>query len=514
MFYQICNQLTFDKYIHTLSRQIVVQSGDCTTRQAVTLSFCVTSQINITWLLFGISKAWDRPASHLNMFTMLRKSGTISPFVLFITFLVLPVWFVTRHTTPFITPPPPLMQTYTEETENAQDHLITTSAERHHNVREENMFSEDPDTINKHKSEAFVEGFDNSDGQQNVIAVPDTNRKEEQKPEMKADVIRYKKTMPIKKRNKSTIILAWNSFMGVRDYYVGLGSKPFTNCPVSNCIFTNDHRYLSDSSAILFSATDLESVPAYRDPKQFHVLFLTESPGNVPWVDLEHTYNLTMTYRLDSDIHAPYGQVYKKPVVESTYKLKYPFANRTRSVAWVATQCVTAGKREHYVHELQRYIDVDIYGACGNMTGCGLRGQDTECFRKMIPGTYKFYLAFENSVCEDYVTEKLFRSLVTEIVPVVYGGTNYSRDAPPHSVINVEEYNSPQELALYLKRVAANETEYNAYFEWNKGYGVKHAGAFCKLCEFANKSGFYKTYRNMTSWWFDGKCKPPIDVIK
>ena len=40
--------------------------------------------------------------------------------------------------------------------------------------------------------------------------------------------------------------------------------------------------------------------------------------------------------------------------------------------------------------------------------------------------SYKFYLAFENSWCNDYVTEKLWRTLKTDTVPIVLGGANYS----------------------------------------------------------------------------------------
>ena len=34
---------------------------------------------------------------------------------------------------------------------------------------------------------------------------------------------------------------------------------------------------------------------------------------------------------------------------------------------------------------------------------------------------YKFYFAFENSLCDDYITEKFFNMLKHNIVPVVLG---------------------------------------------------------------------------------------------
>ena len=59
--------------------------------------------------------------------------------------------------------------------------------------------------------------------------------------------------------------------------------------------------------------------------------------------------------------------------------------------------------REDYVHSMQDFMSVDIFGLCGNTTGCP---HGTDCLTT-LSREYKFYLAFENSICEDYVSEKL-----------------------------------------------------------------------------------------------------------
>ena len=61
--------------------------------------------------------------------------------------------------------------------------------------------------------------------------------------------------------------------------------------------------------------------------------------------------------------------------------------------------------RLQYAQELARYIGVDIYGACGSLK-CS-RMKEVSCF-KILERKYKFYLAFENSNCKDYITEKFF----------------------------------------------------------------------------------------------------------
>ena len=46
------------------------------------------------------------------------------------------------------------------------------------------------------------------------------------------------------------------------------------------------------------------------------------------------------------------------------------------------------------------------------------------------------------------------------------GGADYTKHAPPHSYINVLDYESPKELADYLIHLANNREEYEAYFWW------------------------------------------------
>lgn len=48
---------------------------------------------------------------------------------------------------------------------------------------------------------------------------------------------------------------------------------------------------------------------------------------------------------------------------------------------------------------------------------------DTEEFYKFI-SRYKFVIAYENSVCSDYLTEKIWRPLTLGVVPVYFGAPN------------------------------------------------------------------------------------------
>ena len=57
---------------------------------------------------------------------------------------------------------------------------------------------------------------------------------------------------------------------------------------------------------------------------------------------------------------------------------------------------------------------------------------------------YKFYFTAENALCEDYATEKLLSKYQMKLVPVVMGKVDYDRFVPPHSYINVMDFDSPK----------------------------------------------------------------------
>jgi hypothetical protein len=90
--------------------------------------------------------------------------------------------------------------------------------------------------------------------------------------------------------------------------------------------------------------------------------------------------------------------------------------------------------------------------------------------REVLVG-YKFYLAFENSDCEDYVTEKLYNAFLAGAIPIVRGPPDYSRYIPTnHSVIHTRDFQSPKDLAAFLTELLADEARYQFVFLHFMGY--------------------------------------------
>ncbi|KAK2712723.1 hypothetical protein QYM36_011421 [Artemia franciscana] len=304
--------------------------------------------------------------------------------------------------------------------------------------------------------------------------------------------------------NSTKVILLWNSFFDSVDYHFGFGDAPFKerHCEYSNCYVTNDKSYLLEASAVLFHAPTYQPSQARlaRLSHQRYVFFSMESPENFK---IENSYdnyfNWTMTYRTDSDILWLYGEIKKreKPIAKEFKKF-----TKDKWVAWMVSNCLTSSGREKYVEELRKHVPVEIYGKCGSNSCPKTLGK--ECY-EIIEKDYKFYLSFENSLCKDYVTEKLFNLLQHNVIPIVYGAADFERILPANSYINAMNH-SPRELANIVKEIGNDPIKYQQYLRWKEEYdvsfNVRHP--FCDLCKKLHTDDETKVYADLKKWWIDG----------
>jgi alpha-1,3-fucosyltransferase len=115
---------------------------------------------------------------------------------------------------------------------------------------------------------------------------------------------------------------------------------------------------------------------------------------------------------------------------------------------------------------------------------------------EMISKKYYFYLSFENSICKDYVTEKFFNVLSRPILPVVYGGANYTYFLPAKGYVNALSFESPKALAKQLLQIASDSDVYNSYFEWKRHFELTPTHSWpCELC-----SVLHQPLTNQTRW--------------
>jgi hypothetical protein len=120
-------------------------------------------------------------------------------------------------------------------------------------------------------------------------------------------------------------------------------------------------------------------------------------------------------------------------------------------------------------------------------------------------GITNFICRLRISFARDYVTEKFFARMNSNLVPVVLGQADYKLIAPPHSFINVLDYENPKALADFLHKLDKNDTEYLSYFWWQHYYHAESANlqrlAFCDLCAKLHEDLKPKSYTDFEQWW-------------
>jgi len=279
----------------------------------------------------------------------------------------------------------------------------------------------------------------------------------------------------------------WPDHASPGSWDLGEGSSPFAHCPEKNCVITSNRSLLpsvAQFDALLFHSWNLfhrpgMTIPKLRSLHQRYILFSLEPASHcaylTPWEEkvLANFFNDTFTFRTDSSISCPYGRVIRLPskttgsqnIKELAQAAFLERKDRTRSVLWIASHCWTDSKREVFVKQLNNFIPVTVVGKCAKLLGQTSSNEDDL-------GKFYFYLAFENSICKDYVTEKFFRGLQAPVVPVVLGGANYSAIAPNHSFIHVDDFASPEQLAIYLNQLISEPEEYLKYFWWKPHFQV------------------------------------------
>ncbi|XP_047133061.1 alpha-(1,3)-fucosyltransferase 7 [Hydra vulgaris] len=260
-------------------------------------------------------------------------------------------------------------------------------------------------------------------------------------------------------------------------------------CHVNHCELTYNKKEIMLSNAVLFHARDLPHEQVLREirknPEQIWIWLMNESP-KFTYLNLSlynGLFNWTATYRTDSEIFLPYYGIRK--LVEPTGKIKNFAEGKDKKILYITSHCDDT--RINFVRNLKKYISVDVYGACAKV----FQKETKDCKKNTLSceelkRRYKFVLAYENSFCIDYVTEKYYKNgLLSEILPIVAGGANYSKEkiAISGSFINIHDYKNIRDLVSYLNYLDMNDESYNKYFQWKTYYKVELEMALCKVCK-------------------------------
>jgi hypothetical protein len=304
---------------------------------------------------------------------------------------------------------------------------------------------------------------------------------------------------------------------------------------IHQCQFTRDKRKLSQSSLVAFHLYDINrhQLPERKKSKNDNQnwIFITgESPINFYYQNpsfssymLDNYFDRSISYKYDSPfaIFSPTikSRISSKENFNSSYlykeitqreqqlnidSLKY----KKKAIVWIVSNCNTFSQREKYVEELKKFISIDIYGKCG--TPCS-QANNRQC--NIDLRDYYFYLSFENSRCNSYITEKFWNIITNNthrLVPIVMGAreNDYARTAPKQSYIHVDMYKTPEDLAKHLNHLINKTEEYLKYLQWREDTQIevitrgRWMNFLCPLCEMAYESPqLSQTRLNFSSWY-------------
>ncbi|XP_021332139.1 alpha-(1,3)-fucosyltransferase 7 [Danio rerio] len=276
---------------------------------------------------------------------------------------------------------------------------------------------------------------------------------------------------------------------------------------IPKCFLEDNRSLFSQADVVVFHHHELwtgySELPLHlsRPPKQKWIWLSLEPPiNNRDLRNYSSIFNWTMSYRRDADIFMPYGELIAKST-NTTYVIP---SKSDCLVCWVVSKYKSNQSRSLVFHQLKKHIPsrrIEVYGQWTNrpLSNKKLLSTISQCY---------FYLAFENSISTDYITEKLWRnSFQAGSVPVVLGPPRnvYELYIPPGSFIHVNDFSSVKELAAFLNQVAADRKRYESYFKWHLHYDVRMytdwRERLCHIClHHEQLSEHKKVYNDLYSW--------------
>ncbi|UMM16169.1 hypothetical protein L5515_013295 [Caenorhabditis briggsae] len=307
-------------------------------------------------------------------------------------------------------------------------------------------------------------------------------------------------------------------------------SAPFTNSNFQECNLNlrnacsiSSHRaHFSQANAVLFhsrniNSKEISSFPFPRRQEIPYVMVAYESPYNAKLETYKDFFNWTMSYRIDSDVFAPYGGLLRNSELVKVNYAKI-WRSKTKGTLWLVSNNNVNNKRKKIVEKLiENGMKVDLYGKVYNREpdNCPRDGAQEGCDER-FQSPYKFVIAFENSNCKDYVTEKFWRKAEQyKMVPIVMSRKIYKDlGIPDNMYIAVDDFKTLKEFVEFIENLTSNEKEYMKYHKWREEFRIAEANqeifGFCDLCQklmdFQNRTIPKKSYSSLIAWHNEENC--------
>ena len=243
------------------------------------------------------------------------------------------------------------------------------------------------------------------------------------------------------------------------------------------------------ADVVVFFQGDWDDVPSMsvpRKPSLTRVLYYREALFRNPSLQFQRKHvDFEMGVHYHSGVLNPgflrapadllSGTVRPFPHIDFIPPLERPFFAMS-----VISDCGAPSLRQAYLRHLSAYLGpkrVRQYGKCGTLT----LPKKPLHNAALTVAQHLFYFAFENTIQDGYVTEKLFTALNMPVLPVYMGALNAPNITTTPSFIRAADFASPKALAEYLVFLADNPAEYMRYHAWRTAENPFEASYLEKL---------------------------------
>ncbi|KAH3741711.1 3-galactosyl-N-acetylglucosaminide 4-alpha-L-fucosyltransferase FUT3-like [Dreissena polymorpha] len=313
----------------------------------------------------------------------------------------------------------------------------------------------------------------------------------------------------------------------------------FDHCKVNRCLLTYNKELFSEARAVIFNGHVLgyKQTSQVRHKDQLWVWWSNAPPSNYfqngdrwTYPPYREGFNLTMTYHHGSDIIMPFGAITVSDVTQPLDWFAVADKKYKDAVFIETNSCFARSERGEYIETLKLYINIEIFHAndCHDsrkVWHCASRHYSDACYD--IINEYKFYLAFEDALCEDYVTDQFFKHYNYNVIIVTRtGNVNNStrkilKDA---TYINADDFRSAHELGEYLQELGRDMKRYANILETKSRtksvpFSSTYQNALCDLCAHVRKvpkirhDVIVTKYDNIRHYFNeDNFCKYPSDL--
>ena len=322
-------------------------------------------------------------------------------------------------------------------------------------------------------------------------------------------------------------------------------------CPFdsTNCAITTDVTRISESAAVVYNSAKMPSPDDMKNVKDKSLkrVFLSGlTPLSTKFEPSEYDdfFDLTITYKGDSDVRIPYWPndgllpaMYRpKPAtkviegenmldLEDEIKNYFNTFGKADFLGFTIKSCEDNKYSTLFVRKLREEGLINTY-SLNTSKVCIDKIKDTvllpckgintdDCVKHFEK--FKFVIVPDEDLCTDYVTRDYWNALFAwEAVPLLYGASDYEKYLIPNSYIDTvgkEEYISPSFKKAYS--VSQDSMKYYKTFHlWRHEDRVEKYHWQCELCRKLNKesSNSNKKVKMSLFWNKDKDCGAKLPV--